>query len=74
MRTVKAVYDHGKVTLLEPVEIDGPVEGVLVLPDLEAWDEIIRDPSSRPGLSQKADDVLKRFHSGETQPLDPSKL
>ena len=33
MKNTRAIFENGQVRLLEPVDIAGPVEGVLVLPD-----------------------------------------
>jgi len=74
MKSIRAIFENGQVRLLEPVDVAGPVEGVLVLPDPDPWDELIRDPSPRPGLAKEADEVLQRHHGGQSKPLDPAAL
>ena len=63
MIAVRARYENGQVTLLEPVKPngDGPVEGLLVLPrpEEDPWDRIINDPTPRPALSRLADEALE---------------
>ena len=38
------------------------------------WDDLLRDPTSRPKLSAAADKVLADHRAGKTTPLDPDKL
>lgn len=74
MKTDRVVYDEGRVALLEPVDIKGRVEGVLVLPDPDPWEDILQDPTPRPSLSEAADKALRDFRLGRTRLLDPETL
>ena len=78
MIAVRALYENGQVTLLDPVDAngDGPLEGVLVLPvpEVDHWDRIINDPTPRPALMQEGDEILAELRAGMTEPLDPDDL
>ncbi len=80
MKAIPAIYENGTVTLLEPVEVEGPTEALVVLADpkaesnLDPWEEILRDPTPRPALSREADEVLAELHAGKTKLLDPDDL
>ena len=76
MKILKGKYENGQVSLAEPAPEPGPVdvEVVFLDPDDRRWDEIIRDPGSRPALSAEADQVLEDYRAGKTTPLDFRKL
>jgi hypothetical protein len=74
MIAIRALYENGQVTLLDPVDSngDGPLEGLLVLPRPEAdpWDRIINDPTPRPALTREGDEVLAEHRAGRTGPME----
>lgn len=76
MWILKARYENGVVKLQEPAPEAGPTDVEVVFLDKEdrRWEEIIRDPAPRPGLSALTDQVLADHRAGKTQPLDPDKL
>ena len=76
MKILKAKYENGRVSLIEPAPEPGPVDVEVVFLDLDDrhWDENIRDRAPRPDLSAEADQVLQDFRAGKTAPLDPQKL
>ena len=76
MKILKGKYENGQVRLTEAAPEPGPVdvEVVFLDPDDRRWDEIIRDPGSRPALSAEADQVLEDHRAGKTASLDPQKL
>lgn len=78
MKAIKATYQNGQITLAEPAPAngDGPVEVLVVFPEVAAdpWARILNDPTPRPALSALADEVLREFEQGKTQPLDLNQL
>ena len=76
MKILKAKYENGQVKLTEPAPELGPVDVEVVFLDRDdrRWDQIIRDPGSRPDLCAEADQVLEDYRAGKTAPLDPEKL
>jgi hypothetical protein len=76
MKILKGRYQNGQVKLAEPAPEQGPVDVEVVFLDADdrRWDEIIRDPRSRPALSAAGDEVLADHRAGKTTPLDPDKL
>lgn len=80
MRAIKAIIENGKVTLLEPAELPGRHEALIVVGDMEAsatdrgWAEILRDQSPRPALDAFLREAEEEIAAGMTQPLDPEKL
>ena len=64
MRAVNGTFDGKKVTLAEAVQISGPVEVVVVFPEPDPWDAIVRDKSPRPSLSALGDEVLADLKEG----------
>ena len=88
MKSFSAVYDHGKLAFQNPPSQEGPIEVVVVFPDVEdgtgldpyggagdkAWEKIINDPTDRPALQSLAEQVRKDFKAGKCKPLDLDKL
>ena len=78
MIAVRARYENGRVTLLDPVDSngDGPLEGLLVLPGPEVgpWDRIINDPTPSPALSREIGEVIAEHRAGKTKPLSLEDL
>ena len=76
MKILKAKYQNGQVSLVEPAPEPGPVDVEVVFLDADdrRWDEIIREAATRPELSAEADQVFEDFRAGKTAPLDPRKL
>jgi len=78
MIAVRARYENGQVTLLDPVDSngDGPLEGLLVLParEVDPWDRIINDPTPSPELSRLEDEALALHRAGKSEPLNPDDL
>jgi hypothetical protein len=80
MRAIKAIIDDGKVTLLEPAEIAGRHEALIVVADAETsagdqeWARILHEQSPRPALDDFLREAEKEITSGATEPLDPDRL
>ena len=76
MKILKGKYKDGKVTLTEPAPEPGPIDVEVVFLDADdrRWDEILRDPRSRPTLSAEADQVLEDYRAGKTAAFDPEKF
>jgi hypothetical protein len=72
MKAVKGIYEQGKIELAEnPVE-QGPVEVLVVFPELadDPWREILSDPTPRPALAQWVREVQAEVAQGQATPLD----
>ena len=76
MKAVKATYEKGQLKFAEPVPDDGPVDVLVVFPELaeDLWEKILNDPTPRPALSALAEELLAEHARGETEPLDLGKL
>ena len=76
MKAVKAIYEKGQLKFTEPVPEVGPVDVLVVFPELEEdpWEKILNDPAPRPALTALADELLAEHARGETEPLDIDKL
>jgi len=72
MKTIKGVYDKGKVTLSEKPDAKGPTEVFVVFPEEDgdaAWEKILKDPRPRPKLNALVEEVKKQIAEGKTKPL-----
>ncbi len=74
MQAVKATIKDGKVMLEQPVDIEGPVEAIVVVLDPDPWQALIHDPRPRRALSKASNEALEEFLSGQTGTLDPDNL
>lgn len=70
MKAIRVTYNEGKVELLEPTDIRGPVEGFLILAEPDPWSQLLQDPTPRPDLSAEADKALADLDAGRTTPLE----
>jgi hypothetical protein len=71
MKAIKARFEKGQVQLAEPAPEDGPIDVLVVFPELEddPWERIINDPTPRPGLEKVADEIRAEIAAGKTTPL-----
>jgi hypothetical protein len=71
MKAVKATFENGQVTLTEPPPSVGPIEVLVVFPELsdDPWERILADPSQRPELSKWITEVESEIAAGKTRPL-----
>ncbi len=71
MKAVKATYENGHVTLAESPPSAGPVDVLVVFPDLadDPWKRIHADPSQRPELSKWISEVESEIAQGRAVPL-----
>jgi hypothetical protein len=80
MRAIKAIIDNGKLTLLEPAEIPGRHDALIVVADVQpspgdaAWSQILRDSAPRPALDDFLREAENEIASGATEPLDLDRL
>ncbi|HOB73195.1 MAG TPA: hypothetical protein PKG54_01595 [Phycisphaerae bacterium] len=80
MRAIRAVIDDGKVTLLEPADLSGRHEVLIVVNDAEAttgdqeWGRILRDQKARPAFDEFLCAADGEIAAGKTEPLDPDRL
>ena len=80
MRTIKAIIENGKVTLLEPTEIPGRHEAVIVVSDAETspgdqeWARILNEQAPRPAFDDFLREAEKEIASGTAETLEPDRL
>jgi hypothetical protein len=77
MQAVKGTYlEDGRLVLREPVGVTGPVDVLVVFPDVELdpWAQIVADEEPRPKLAAAGDDALAEYRAGRTKPLDVGQL
>ena len=76
MKAVKAIYEKGKIRLTEKPSAQGPMEVLVVFPELadDPWEEILNDPEPRPALAKWVKEVKKEIAQGKAKPMDLSKL
>lgn len=77
MKAIKAQFEDGQIKLSEPAPDAGPVEVLVVFPETagdEAWERIINDPTPRPKLEKKADEIRARIAAGKSTPLNIDDL
>lgn len=79
MRAFKAIIDNGKVTLLEPAELAGRHEALIVVGDEVSpgdaeWARILRDNASRPALDKFLRGAEEEMGSGAAERLDRDRL
>lgn len=76
MKAVKGVYEKGKIKLSEkPAEL-GPVEVLVVFPEMsdDPWQAILDNPAQRPELAKWVSEVRKEIADGKAKPLDIKDL
>jgi hypothetical protein len=72
MKTVKAVYDKGKIKLSEKPSVKGPLDVIVVFPEEDgdaAWERILNDKRPRPKLIAFMEEVKKQIAEGKAKPL-----
>ena len=76
MKAVKAIYEKGKIKLSEKPAEEGPMEVVVVFPELakDRWEEILNDPTPRPKLNNLVAQVKKEIVQGKAKPLNLDDL
>jgi hypothetical protein len=76
MKAVKGVYEKGKIKLAEKPDEPGPLEVLVVFPELadDPWHEILSDPTPRPVLDQWVREVKEEVAQGQATPLDLQQL
>ena len=76
MKAVKAIYEKGKIKLSEKPDARGPVEVVVVFPELsdDPWEAILNDPTPRPKLSKLVAQVKRDIAKGKAKPLNLDDL
>jgi hypothetical protein len=76
MKAVKATYKDGKVTLSEKPPGRGPVDVLVVFPEMadDPWESILNDPTPRPALEKRIKQLKKEIARGKASPLDLDQL
>jgi hypothetical protein len=76
MKTIKAQFEKGQIQLSEPAPEEGPIEVLIVFPEVEddPWERIIHDPTPRPELEKWVAEVQAEIAAGKAVPLDLNDL
>lgn len=76
MKAIKAQFERGQIKLSEPAPQEGPIEVLVVFPELEddPWERILNDPRPRTALSQYVKEIEEEIAKGRAVPLDPEQL
>jgi hypothetical protein len=76
MTAIKGVYRDGTISLQEAAPLDGPVEVLVVFPELPAdpWDRILAEPVPRASFLEFAARIKKEIAEGKTKPLNLDDL
>ena len=76
MKAVKATYQNGLVTLSEQPGETGPVDVLVVFPELadDPWEAMLNDPAPRPVLMEWMKEVEAEIAAGKATPLDVDQL
>jgi len=76
MKAIKATYKNGKITFSEKPPEAGPVEVLVVFPEVtdDPWEQILNDPTPRPALTKWVNEVKKEIAQGKAIPLDLDQL
>lgn len=71
MNAVKATFENGRLTLIEPPPETGPVDVVVVFPERQddPWLSILAEESPRSTFTSFADECLEQIRSGQSSPL-----
>lgn len=71
MKAIKGRFEKGEVKLDEPAPAEGPVDVLIVFPELEddPWERILSDPRPRPALEQWVAEVQAEIAEGKAMPL-----
>jgi hypothetical protein len=70
MKAVKATFENGRLTLIEPPPESGPVDVLVVFPEHQddPWRSILAEESPRPAFSSLAQECLDQIQSGQARP------
>src|SRR5438094_8768223 len=76
MRDLRATYQNGKITLSEKPSEPGPMDVLVVFPELgdDPWERILNDAIPRPALTQWMKEVEREIAEGKASPLDLDQL
>ncbi len=74
MRAVRAVIENGRVVPVEPLDVTGRRDAIVILLDRNPWDAILDDPRPRPALEKAAEEAHQEYVHGRTMPLDPDTM
>jgi hypothetical protein len=76
MKAIKARFDKGQIQLAEPAPEEGPIDVLIVFPELEddPWERILNDPRPRPELEKWVAEVKAEIAAGKAVPLDLDQL
>ena len=76
MKAVRAIYQNGRVKLSEKPADRGPVEVLVVFPELgdDRWEAILREKTPRPAFVKFAKECLAEIGRGKATPLRLDQL
>ena len=76
MKAIKATYKNGKITLSEKPPDAGPVEVLVVFPEVtdDPWESILAEKTVRPAFAEYAKSCLEEIRKGKAKPLDLDQL
>ncbi len=76
MKAVKATFENGRLTLIDPAPETGPVDVLVVFPERQddPWLGILAEKSPRSAFSSFADECLEQIQSGQSSPLTLDQL
>jgi hypothetical protein len=76
MKAIKAIYQDGQLKLTEPAPDKGPVEVMVIFPELgrDPWAAILDETTLRPAFAEFMTEALQEIEAGKAEPVDLSKL
>lgn len=76
MKAVKAIYEKGQLKFEEPVPEEGPIEVVVVFPQVtdDPWERIENEPGPRPAFAKFMQECEDKIDQGQAKPLDLKDL
>jgi hypothetical protein len=76
MKAVKAIYENGSVKLSESPGEQGPVEVLVVFPELkdDSWTSILNETTARPSFLEYVRQCEEQIRQGVAAPLNAGDL
>ena len=76
MKAVKATFENGRLTLVEPPPETGPVDVLVVFPEQpdDPWLGILAEESPRTAFTLFAQECLEQIQSGQASPMKLDQL
>ncbi|MDZ4688901.1 MAG: hypothetical protein SH850_27815 [Planctomycetaceae bacterium] len=76
MKAVKAIYRNGQITFAEKPADTGPVEVLVVFPDVadDRWEAILNEETPRPAFLKFVEECQAEIQKGRAKPLNLERL